>query len=58
MADEPGLSLEAAQWLVEGQKAMLLGADNLAVERFPSSNPENFVPVHSYLHRTRRTAVV
>jgi kynurenine formamidase len=28
---------------------MVLGADNPAVERFPSSHPENFVPVHSYL---------
>jgi kynurenine formamidase len=49
LADEPGLSLEAAQWLVEGQQAMLLGADNLGVESLPSSNAENFVPVHSYL---------
>ena len=58
MADEPGLSLEAAQWLVEGQKAMLLGADNLAVERFPSSNPENFVPVHSYLLVERGVSLI
>jgi kynurenine formamidase len=38
LADQPGLSLEAAQWLVEGQQAS-----------FPSKDPENFVPVHSYL---------
>jgi kynurenine formamidase len=49
LADQPGLSLEAAQWLVEGQKAMLVGADNFGVESFPSKDPENFVPVHSYL---------
>ena len=49
LADQAGLSLEAAQWLVEGQKAMLLGADSLGVESFPSKNPENFVPVHTYL---------
>ena len=49
LADQPGLSLEAAQWLVEGQKAMLLGADNFGVESFPSKDPENFVPVHTYL---------
>jgi kynurenine formamidase len=36
LADQPGLSLEAAQWLVEGQQAMLLGADNFGVESFPS----------------------
>jgi len=58
MADEPGLSLEAAQWLVEDQKAMLLGADNLAVERFPSSHPENFVPVHSYLLVERGVSII
>lgn len=49
LADQPGLSLEAAQWLVEGQKAMLVGADNFGVESFPSKDPENFVPVHTYL---------
>ena len=49
LLDEAGLSLEAAQWLVEGQMAMLLGGDNLGVESLPSPNPDNFVPVHSYL---------
>ncbi len=49
LADQPGLSLEAAQWLVERQKAMLLGADNFGVESFPSKDPENFVPLHTYL---------
>ena len=49
LLDEPGLSLEAAQWLVEGNKTMLLGSDNLGVESLPSPNPDNFVPVHSYL---------
>jgi kynurenine formamidase len=49
LADQAGLSLEAAQWLVEKQKAMLLGADNFGVESFPSKDPENFVPVHTYL---------
>lgn len=49
LADQPGLSLEAAQWLVESQKAMVVGADNFGVESFPSSDPQNFVPVHTYL---------
>lgn len=49
LLDEAGLSLEAAHWLVEVQKAMLLGADSLGVESLPSSNPDNFVPVHTYL---------
>jgi kynurenine formamidase len=49
LADQPGLSLEAAQWLAEGQQTMLVGADNFGVEHFPSKDPENFVPVHTYL---------
>ncbi len=46
---QSGLGLEAAKWLAEEQKAMVLGADNLGLESFPSTNPENFAPVHSYL---------
>ena len=49
LLDQAGLSLEAAQWLVESQKSMLLGADNFGVENFPSKDPVNFVPVHTYL---------
>lgn len=49
LLDEAGLGLEAAQWLVETQQAMLLGADSLGVEKLPSPDPNNFVPVHSYL---------
>ena len=58
LADQPGLSLEAAQWLVEGQKAMLLGADNFGVESFPSKDPENFVPLHSYLQAERGVSLL
>jgi kynurenine formamidase len=49
LIDQAGLSLEAAQWLVDGQKAMLIGADNFGVESFPSKNSANFAPLHSYL---------
>jgi kynurenine formamidase len=49
LMDQAGLSLEAARWLVEEQKAMLLGADNFGVESFPSKDPANFAPVHAYL---------
>ncbi len=58
LADQPGLSLQAAQWLVEGQKAMLLGADNFGVESFPSPDPENFVPVHTYLQAERGVSLL
>ena len=46
---QSGLGLDAAKWLAEEQKAMVLGADNLGLESFPSTNPDNFAPVHSYL---------
>ena len=58
LADQPGLSLEAAQWLVEKQKAMLLGADNFGVESFPSKDPKNFVPVHTYLFAERGVSLL
>lgn len=58
LADQPGLGLEAAQWLVEGQKAMLLGADNFGVESFPSKDPENFVPLHTYLQAERGVSLL
>lgn len=58
LADQAGLSLEAAQWLVEGQKAMLLGADNFGVESFPSKDPDNFVPLHTYLFAERGVSLL
>jgi kynurenine formamidase len=58
LEDQAGLSLEAAQWLVDGQKAMLLGADNFGVESFPSKNPDNFVPVHTYLFAERGVSLL
>ena len=58
LADQAGLSLEAAQWLVETQQAMLLGADNFGVESFPSKDPENFVPLHTYLQAERGVSLL
>jgi kynurenine formamidase len=58
LADSPGLSLEAAKWLVEEQQAMVLGADNFGVESFPSKDPANFVPVHSYLLAKRGVSMI
>lgn len=45
----PGISLDAVKWLVEDQKIMLLGADNLSFEAFPPERKDNWVPVHTYL---------
>jgi kynurenine formamidase len=46
---QAGLSLDAAKWLATEQRAMLLGADNLGLEKFPSSDPALLAPVHAYL---------
>lgn len=47
--DYPGISLDAVKWLVEEKNVMLIGADNLSLEAFPSEKEENWVPVHTYL---------
>ncbi len=49
MKDPPGLGLEAARYLVEEGGAMVVGADNLSFEAFPSEVKGNYVPVHTYL---------
>jgi kynurenine formamidase len=46
---EPGVGLEAARWLAEEKNAMMLGADNFGLESFPSADPDNFAPIHTYL---------
>ncbi|WP_199800356.1 cyclase family protein [Erythrobacter mangrovi] len=46
---EPGIGLEAAKWLAEETGAIMLGSDNFGLESFPSANPENFAPIHTYL---------
>ena len=49
MGDQAGLGLDGAKWLVEENKAMLLGADNFGLESFPSTDKANFAPMHTYL---------
>ena len=49
MDDPPGLGLEAARFLVEEGGAMIVGADNLSFEAFPSELENDYVPVHTYL---------
>ncbi|NNF12066.1 MAG: cyclase family protein [Gemmatimonadetes bacterium] len=49
MASPPGLGMDAARYLVEGAGAMLVGADNLSLEAFPSEVDGNYIPVHTYL---------
>ena len=49
MKNPPGLGLAAARYLVEDKGAMIVGADNLSFEAFPSEVATNYIPVHSYL---------
>ena len=49
MANPPGLSLDGAKFLVEDGGAMVVGADNLSLETFPSEVSDNYLPVHTYL---------
>ena len=49
MANPPGLSLDAAKFLVEVSGAMVVGADNLSFETFPSEVEGNYLPLHTYL---------
>jgi len=46
--DEPGINRSGAEFLSK-QGAMIIGADNIALEVRPSEDPENFHVVHSYL---------
>ena len=49
MANPPGMSLDAARFLVEDGGAMIVGADNLSFETFPSEVSDDYVPLHTYL---------
>ncbi len=48
LVDEPGLDRDGATFLAEAG-AMVIGADNVALEALPSADPENWHPVHTYL---------
>ncbi|MGF6889373.1 kynurenine formamidase [Nocardia sp. GAS34] len=44
----PGLTRAAAVHLVE-KGAMIVGSDTMCVEQGPSTDPDNYTPVHTYL---------
>ncbi|MEH6358610.1 MAG: cyclase family protein [Pseudomonadales bacterium] len=49
MANPPGLSMAAAKFMIEEKGAMIVGADNLSFEAFPSEEEGDYVPLHTYL---------
>ncbi|MGD2054061.1 MAG: cyclase family protein [Gammaproteobacteria bacterium] len=58
MTKPPGLGMDAARFLVEEGGAMVVGADNLSFEVFPSEVETNYVPVHSYLLAEQGTPIM
>jgi kynurenine formamidase len=46
--NEPGLNREGAEFLAKAG-AMVIGADNVALEQAPAADPENWQVVHTYL---------
>ena len=58
MNNPPGLGMAAARFLVEEGGAMIVGADNLSFEAFPSEVEHNYVPVHSYLLAQQGTPII
>lgn len=58
MRNPPGLSYHAAKFLVETAGAMIVGADNLSLEAFPSELESDYVPVHTYLLAEQGTPII
>jgi kynurenine formamidase len=58
MENPPGMGLSAARYLVEEGGAMIVGADNLSFEAFPSEVAGNYVPVHTYLLAEQGTPII
>ena len=58
MHNPPGLGMDAARFLVEDGGAMVVGADNLSFEAFPSEVKHNYVPVHTYLLAEQGTPIL
>jgi kynurenine formamidase len=58
MKNPPGLGIAAARFLVEEGGAMIVGADNLSLEAFPSELEDDYVPVHTYLLAEQGTPIL
>lgn len=58
MRNPPGLGFAAAKFLVEKNGAMIVGADNLSLEAFPSELESDYVPVHTYLLAEQGTPIL
>ncbi len=58
-AAQPGITLDAAKWLVDEKGAMTLGSDNLTLEVLPPApGAESYIPVHTYLFAQRGALIL
>ena len=51
-------AVAAARFLVEDSGAIVVGADNLSFESFPSELEDDYVPVHTYLLAQQGTPIL
>jgi kynurenine formamidase len=58
LLQSPGITLEAAQWLIDTKQTMALGADNIGLEAITTTAPDNWVPVHTYLEAERGVTII
>ncbi len=58
MTNPPGIGMGAARFLVEESGVMIVGADNLSFESFPSELKTDYVPVHTYLLAQQGTPII
>jgi hypothetical protein len=52
------ITMEAAEWLADTNKAMIIGGDYLSLELYRVGHPDLTVPVHNYLLRQRGIAII
>jgi kynurenine formamidase len=58
LLNSPGITLEAAKWLIDDRQAMAVGADNIGLEAISPLTPDNWVPVHTYLEAERGVTII
>ena len=56
--NEPGLTFEAARWLAEDKRAMVIGSDAFSPEPAPSPRKDNWLPIHTYLLAQRGVPII
>lgn len=58
LLNSPGVGLAAAKYLCEEVGAMCVASDSIALEVMPSENPDEYMPVHSYMFATAGAQII